>query len=156
MANPNVNWNELLSGKVEDAKMPDPIPVGTYVAIVKNREFKTSDKKGTPFVRYNCALISPEADVDLAQLQTYGGMEKLSQKLIPIDMYMTEDSRWRHKDFLEKCFGINISMGWQEAMMQTDNQQLKVHVAHRFPPPESMKPGEVPRPFAFIDDQTKA
>lgn len=125
-------WSSILQGKPEEAKRPDPVPVGTYLATVGKHEFKESPKKGTLFVQYSLTLVMPKEDVDMEQLRAYGGMEKLNKRTIPIDMYMTPESMWRHREFLEQSLKIPFNgRSWQVVIPETQGKQVLVHITHQ-------------------------
>lgn len=127
-----VDWSAILASKPEEAERPKPAPVGTYLAVVTGFEFKVSSQKATPFVQYKIKLVAPMEDVDQTALATYGGMEKLTQKEMTYDLYMTDDSKWRHREFLENTLKIVFGgRGWQPAISESTNKQLKVHIAHK-------------------------
>lgn len=125
-------WSSILQGKPEEAKKPDPIPVGTYTGVIGKHEFKESSKKGTLFVQYSVTLVAPSNDVDMQQLAAYGGMDKLSKRTVPLDMYMTPESMWRHREFLEKSLKIPFNgRSWQVVIPETQNKQCLVHITHQ-------------------------
>lgn len=127
----SANWQDILNKKPEDAEKPKPTPTGTFLATIVKYEFKEAkNDKQTPYVQYHVKLISPEADVDMQSLNEAGGMEKVSARVMYLDFYMTDDSMWRHRDFLEKTLGINFAgRGWQPVIDEALNKNLRVHVA---------------------------
>lgn len=127
----SVDWNSILNKKPEEAEKPKPTPAGNYIAIILKHEFKeANNEKKTPYVQYTLKLVSPQPDVDQAALQEAGGMEKISARTVTLDQYMTEDSMWRHREFLEKTCKINFGgRSWQPVIAETTNKQIMVHMA---------------------------
>lgn len=142
------NWQAILDTKPEDTERPPPTPTGNYLGIITKREFREVGEKKTPAVTYSVKLVSPVADVDAQALAAVGGMEKVTTREFKLDMYMTEDSAWRHREFLEKTLKINFGgRGWMPCIDEAVNKQLICHISHT---PNKKKPTEPP--FANIDD----
>lgn len=95
------------SGKVD---RPKPVPVGTYLAkIVGQPERGTSEKKGTPFIRFAGEFIEAQDDVDEDDLQEWKAREDGSERTLKgtslpkngLTFYTTPDAIWRLDKFFE-------------------------------------------------------
>lgn len=95
-----VNFSSLLDRPVESAEKPKPKPPGTYTATVKGFNFGESQKKKTPFVRFQLANVQPGADVDQTLLAQAGDLTKWSPAE---EYYLTDDSLYRLREMLESC-----------------------------------------------------
>lgn len=97
-----VNFDNLLSMPMDQIKKPPVKPAGTYHAVIAEYKFGKSAKKGTPFVEFIFTGVNPGEDIDPDQLKDSDGT--------PIDLgkwrpnhqfYLTQDSAFRLKDFIE-------------------------------------------------------
>lgn len=114
------NFGSILDRPSESIERPKPLPVGTYLWVVKGqpRQDKSS-RKGTEFVEYTVEPLQAAEDVDqealheaLTNKQT-GEVKPLQAKQRKVTFYITEDAIWRLKDFLDHCGvedGKNISL----------------------------------------------
>ena len=91
------DFKSLLSRPVDDVKKPLALPVGTFYGMIKNYELGESKQKKTPYVRFNFTLTGPGEDIDAADIE---GID-LSKKALRTDFYITPDSEYRLKDFIE-------------------------------------------------------
>lgn len=100
------------TGKVD---RPKPVPQGSYLAkVVGMPERGTSEKKGTPFVRFSAELIEAQDDVDEDDLTEWckridGTSRTLKGTPAPrngLTFYTTPDAIWRLDKFYEDL-GIN-------------------------------------------------
>lgn len=100
-----VNFNALLSKPADEVKRPVAKPAGTYLGTVKEYKFEESRQKKTPYCRFVVQNIMPGEDVDQAALQgtPESGPIDLSKWNPHRDFYLTDDSLYRLKDFLESC-----------------------------------------------------
>lgn len=96
-----MDFSSLLDRNVEDIKRPPALPAGDYPAVIKNKEFGDNNKNKTPYVRFAIGLTGWPEEVDSADRQFDGKPIDLSKKTFRKDYYLTEDSLWRLKDFLE-------------------------------------------------------
>jgi hypothetical protein len=105
---------DILDMPSSSIERPKPIPQGTYVAQVigQFREDK-STKKGTRYHEYTLKLIKPATngegeplDVDMDALEqsltkASGEVANLSDRTLRHTIYVTSDSLFRYKDFLD-------------------------------------------------------
>ena len=60
---------ELLGQKGGEVKRPTPLPIGTYVFMVKSHNFGESARKKTPYVEFVVIPTEIQEDVDQTQVQ---------------------------------------------------------------------------------------
>lgn len=130
-----VDLKSLLSKPMDEVKAPKALPAGTYTAVVKSQEFGKSPRKKTPFCRYNFAITAAGDDVDHDLLS---GVD-LSTKSVRYDFYLTENSEFMLKNFLE---GLGIktqgrSMG--ECIPEAIGNEVVVDVTCRYDEKDSSK-----------------
>lgn len=140
-----VDFNKLLSVKVDDVEKPQPIAVGTYVFNITTHQFgEAKNEKKTPYVRYGAVPMAPMEDVDQAELAAAGGMEKFTKRPMSHDFWLTDDSLHRLQAFLRDVCGINCSgRTFNETIPEAVNHQVLGTVKHRI-----AQNGDV---FAYID-----
>ena len=92
-----VDLKSLLSKPMDEVKAPKSLPQGTYHALVKAQSFGESKAKKTPYCRYEFAIQGAGDDVDHSLLE---GVD-LSTKTLRYDFYLTENSEFMLKQFLE-------------------------------------------------------
>jgi hypothetical protein len=128
------NLSSLLSTSAEDAKRPVPLPDGTYYGIIKsfnNMESKNINKdtgEKTPGLSFRIELTHPHPDVDLSEYEAAGG-KPINTRSFTHDIYITENSLWRLKEFLESL-GLDLtgrSLG--EMIPSTVNQAVLLDIA---------------------------
>lgn len=97
-----VDFSNLLSQPMDNIKKPPVKPAGTYHATIAEHKFGKSAKKGTPFVQFDFTGVQPGEDVDPEQLKDEDGAPIDLSKWKPnIQFYLTTDSAFRLKDFIE-------------------------------------------------------
>lgn len=126
-AQPTVDFRDLLSKRMDTAVPPPPLPAGTYLGTVASHEYQTSSKKKTPFVRFHLGVSGAGEDVDPESLQ---GID-LAGKQLRMDFYLTDDARYRLRDFLESC-GISVEGKTDgECIPQANGQAVQMTVTQR-------------------------
>ena len=100
-----VDFNSILNKKVNEVEAPVQLPVGSYLLSVVGYKFGTSSKQQTPYVQFEFGVSSAGEDVDQEQLSK---VKNLQERRLTANFYITEDSLFRIKDFLEKC-GLDVS-----------------------------------------------
>lgn len=132
-----VNFRELLSVKTEDIKNPVALSEGTYHGILAAREFGESSRNKTPYVRYTVRLHSAGDDVDPADIAEID----LSSKKLRVDFYLTPDSLYRLRDFLQSLGLSTEGRSLEELIEESLNASVKVYVTQRINPE---KPNDAP------------
>lgn len=121
------NFGTLLDTPSQSVERPKPLPTGSYLCVVKGqpRQDKSS-KKGTEFVEFTLQPISALDDVDQEELTAMGGF---ADKTIKATYYLTENSIWRLKDFLDHC-GIADEGTLRQRIDETPNCQVLAVLKH--------------------------
>lgn len=131
------NMQDILNKPMSAIEAPKPIPAGTYLGVIDgNPEFIKSAKKQTDGCVFSVKLVQPQGDVDQASLQTSlqkadGTMKSLTDVKVKVTQWLTEDSLWRVKQFLEEHLGISPGLSLGEAIPQAMGKQVLVTIKHR-------------------------
>lgn len=141
------NFESLLSQNTDEIERPKPLPVGSYQFIVKDYELGESSQKKTPFVRFVASPVAPLEDVDQAALQA---VNKWQEKSLRLDYYLTPDSQYRLKDFLQQLGLTTTGRTFSELLVEAKGQSFIGHVTHEA---STRDPEAV---FATIDSTTSA
>lgn len=122
------NFSDLLNTDADSVERPKPLPAGSYLCTVKGLpEHGKSAKKQTPFVNFTLVPQQAMEDVDTDALEEMGGLEN---KTIRGTYYLTENSLWRLKEFVEHC-GLDTSgKKLSELIEQTVNCQVVAQIKH--------------------------
>lgn len=121
------NFGALLDKSASDVERPKPLPQGSYHCVVKGLpRYDQSSKKKTDFVEFTLVPQTAGEDVDADELAEMGG---LANKTIRATYYITEDSLWRLKAFLEHC-GIEESGSIRNMIDETPNCEVVAYLRH--------------------------
>jgi hypothetical protein len=124
------NFAALLDKAPTEIEKPKPLPVGVYTCIVKGLpKFDKSSKKQTEYVEFTLQPIATVGEVDEDALKASGGLEG---KTLRDTYYITENSLWRLKKFLEDC-GLDVddeSQSLRTLIDATPNCQVNVSIKH--------------------------
>lgn len=93
-----------------DIKRPDPMPVGTYVWQVPAQYKQDKAKTGTEYVEWLVKCLGATEDVDQEALAACLKGKAITDKAMKATFYLTEDSVWRLKEFLDFC-GVDDPAG---------------------------------------------
>lgn len=135
MARPN--FGTLLDKAPSDVERPKPGPEGSYLWVVQGlpRQDKSS-KKQTEFVEFTLKCVAAGDDVDAEALEAFltagdGTKKPLTDWTTKAVYYLTENSLWRLKDFLEHC-GISLdeAESLRQAIEETPNCQVVGYMRH--------------------------
>lgn len=123
-----VDFSHILSKPVDEAKRPPLLPAGTYHGMLGQYQLgETKSDKKTPFVRYNVQLTGPGDDIDPSDLADID----LSKRTLYHDFYLTEDSQFRLREFMESC-GLSVSgRSFGETIPELTGAQVLVKIVHR-------------------------
>lgn len=134
------SFESVLDLPSSEVARPRPLPVGTYLCMVKGqfRQDK-SPKKGTEFSEYTLQILEPSEDVDqdelkLALTKASGEMVPLRDRSVRVTYYHTEDALWRLKKFL-KDLGIEEEdndgpRSIRQMMQEVPGRQVWAHIKH--------------------------
>ncbi len=129
MAQAATDFSSILSKAPSDVEKPKPLPVGSYVVVVRGQpKFDKSTKKQTPYVEFTYGIMAPGEDVDSDDLKAYG---PLADKTMRDTYYLTENSLWRLKEMLSNC-GLDEDdyETMQEMVEATPGKQLMINIKH--------------------------
>lgn len=114
-----------------DWDRPPPLPRGSYVCMINGMpERGVSDKKQTPFIRFQLKFLQALDDVDTDELDSIGG---LSDKTMPLTFFITDKSKYRFGEFLRDDLGLDLEEGvspWVLAQ-QAPGSQVLVTIRHK-------------------------
>lgn len=123
-----VDFKSLLSKNMDEVKRPVPLPPGTYRGVVAKFEFKESQEKKTPFVRFMIQITAPGDDVagdpNLAKID-------LSKKQLRKDFYLTPDAEYRLKEFIDSCGIATKGQSFGVSIPNTQNAPVLIEVTQR-------------------------
>lgn len=112
MAQPS--FAPILDRAPTEIDRPKPLPTGTYATLIQGQpRYDKSSKKQTDFVEFTHKFLSAGEDVDADALKEAltsgdGNVKNLSDVTMKNTFYLTENSTWRLKDFLERL-GYDVS-----------------------------------------------
>lgn len=130
------SFSSILDAPATESVRPPALPAGHYVALIKGLPRKDkSSKKGTDFIEYTCAILSPytdaegNCDIDPQALEEFG---EVAGKELRLTFYFTENSAYRHTEFLTNDLRLEIEgMSHWEAAQQAPGSQFLVQVRQK-------------------------
>jgi hypothetical protein len=124
----NANLSSILDRPATEFNAPPPMPTGGYHCVVMGLpEAIVSSIKKTDGFRFLLKPIAPDEDVDAQELEAIGGLEG---KVIRNDMWVTENSAFMMREFLEHC-GIDSEGKSLGAMIdECPNSEVMVYIKH--------------------------
>jgi hypothetical protein len=126
------DFRALLGVKGSAVEKPKPLPVGTYYAQVTGWEPTESSQKKTPGVKIGFQLTSADADVDQEQLAEVGGAAAVGKRKLSTTFWLTEDSTYRLKEFVENACKIDMSeRTFAECLPECIQATVKLALKHR-------------------------
>ena len=131
MAKPQTKpqFASVLDMPASDIERPKPLPVGSYVCVVQGQpRIDKSAKKQTEFVEYTLKLLEALDDVDADGLESVGGIK---DKITKVTFYLTENSVYRLKEFLEHC-GVDMEEegSLRQYIAEAPGKQVVAHIIH--------------------------
>jgi len=131
------NFGSLLDKAPSEIERPKPGPEGSYLWVVQGlpRQDKSS-KKQTEFVEFTLKCVQAGDDVDPEALAAYltmpdGTKKPLGDFTQKATFYLTDNSLWRLKSFLEAC-GLDVDQAesLRQCIEETPNCQVVGYVKH--------------------------
>lgn len=120
------DFAQLLSKRADEVKRPAPLPIGMFKFVVKKKEFGTSSKKHTPYVRFTAAPVEYASDVEESDLP-----EDWQKKEYRHDFYLTDDAMFLLTDFCEAC-GLSVEgRGFDELVEEIPGSEFWCYVAQQ-------------------------
>lgn len=122
------DYASLLSQNVDDVKRPEPLPSGTYTAIVQDRAKVESNQKKTDGIMFTFGNLMPGDDVDQQKLQE---INNLPERTIRDTFWITPDALFRLTEFLKiyGISGVSASEGIERIKGQSVKFRLKVVIS---------------------------
>lgn len=129
------NFESVLDMRADEIERPQPIPEGTYLAIVKGfPEEVEVGKDNTKAINYTMQFIRPQPDVNEDKLNTMLKGEALNTKTIVNRYFLTDKAAYRLKEFLFDHLGIDDGKGsktLKAATSEAPGKQCYVVIGHR-------------------------
>ncbi len=123
------NFEDILNRSVDDIKPPPMLPEGTYLCVVQGLpEQIESSKKKTPGLRFKLQVVQPLEDVDPAELLTFEG--GVSGKIVNLDQWVTEDSLFMLKQFVEHCGALEEGASLSACIDNVPNSSVLAFIKH--------------------------
>lgn len=125
------SFADILNKKVDEVERPKPLPAGTYLGIVEGLpDIGTIGQNNTPKADIKIKLLQAEDDVDQDALKELG--DRFPGISLRHRLFLTEDSAWRVKQFLEDHLGLDgTGKTLGELFNEAAGNQVKVVVKHR-------------------------
>ncbi len=122
-------FEDILNRPAEDIAPPAVLPVGTYSTILVGLpERGKSSKKQTDFFKFKHKVVAALDDVDTDALAEVDG--GASGKEVDNTFYITENSAFMLKKFLEDC-GIDLTgKSLIAGIDETPNREVLIHIKH--------------------------
>lgn len=133
------NFSALLDRAPSEVERPKPLPAGTYMTIIEGLpRYDKSSLKQTDFVEFTHRIISAGEDVDQAELDAAltspdGQKKPLNEVRMKNQLYVTENSLWRLKDFLQNL-GFDIEsdeFSLRDLCESTAGKECLVFIKHQ-------------------------
>lgn len=128
-------FEDILKKPAGEVKPPPAYPVGTYHCLVDGMPTaEESSQKKTPCRTYKFKILSIMDDVDArqaAEMQLIG--KTIGGQAVGAAFYITEESAFRYKEFLEDHLGISSDNGSKslgEMEMEAPGKQVLVKLKH--------------------------
>jgi hypothetical protein len=131
------NFESILDKPASQIDRPKPIPMGTYVTLIKGQPRHDNAKTGTEFYEFTHQILEAGKDVDeddltAALTKASGEVTPLRDKSLRQTFYITEDSLYRLQEFGEHC-GVDLEdVGSVRAMIaELPGKTVGVKVTHK-------------------------
>lgn len=122
-------FSDILDTPSSDVERPKPLPQGSYLCVVKGLpRHDVSSQKKTPFVEFTLQPLEAREDVYADDLEAMGG---IADKTIRATYYLTNESVFRLKDFLDHCGAGDDTMTLRDRIDEAPNCQVVAFVKHR-------------------------
>ena len=127
----DVSFQDILNMPADQIEAPKALPVGTYVCIVDGQpEYAKIGKNNTDCVNFMLKPVQAMQDVDQSQLAEVLNGSSLQDKKVRHRLFVTKDSSWRLKQFLNEHLGIPLtSLG--QMVPEAMGKQVMVTLGHQ-------------------------
>ena len=124
----NANLSTILDRPATEFNAPPPMPTGGYHCVVTGLpEQVESSQKKTPGFRFLLKPVAVDEDVDEKELEAIGGLEG---KMIRNDMWLTENSAFMLREFLEHCGIDSEGKTLSQMIDECPNSEVMVYIKH--------------------------
>lgn len=129
------SFEEIMKMPSTEIKAPQAYPTGTYHCIIPGPPTPgKSSKVGTPYLRFEFKILSPQKDVDAKQ----AAEQQVVGKIISNDYYITDQATYRCVEMLVDSCGIpqfaddgkTQPRAFEELVADAPNRQLLVNIRH--------------------------
>jgi hypothetical protein len=128
------SFQEILNQNLDDFEAPQPLPVGTYLTIVDGQPtIGELGKNKNGAAVFNLKFMQATGDVDQhALIQSLKG-KSLSDRSIRHTLWLTDDAKWRAKQFIRDHLGISTAEAktFTEAAALSMGRTVMVNLGHR-------------------------
>lgn len=122
------NLSAILDKPATEFNAPPPLPAGGYHCVITGLpEQIESSKKKTPGFRFILTPVATDEDVDANDLAAIGGLEG---KTIRNDMWVTENSAFMLREFLEHCGIASEGKTLSQMIDECPNTEVMVYIRH--------------------------
>lgn len=122
-----IDVSNLLGKRTSEIEKPKPLPIGNYGWLIKGHEIVESSQKKTPGVQFTVQPFEAKDDVDEDLLAE---VKDPFQRNMRMTFWITEDSLWRLKEFLEMLGLGGNDESLEELIPETTGQQFIAKVRH--------------------------
>lgn len=122
------NFNHLLNKKMDEVERPALLPVGTYEGVIKGSEFgEARNEDKSPICTFQIQITGTTEDIDPEDLvDSKGKPIDPAGRRFRRDFFLTEDSLWKLKEFLESCGISTDGRSFGEAIPEAKNAPVLV------------------------------
>lgn len=126
------SFTDILNMPSEAIKPPQPLPIGTYMAIVDGvPEIKQIGKQGNSAAVVKFKVMQPQPDVDTNALIEALNGKQLTDVAVASNFFLTDAAAYRLKDFLV-TLGIDLtgkSIG--QGLNEAPGKSVLINIGHR-------------------------
>ena len=123
-----VDFTKLLDKSADDVERPAPLPQGSYITTITGYRGVESGQKKTPGVEIDMQIVAPGEDVDA---EAYAQVKNPQERVLKTQFWLTEDSMFRLKDFLEKAGFETAGKTFSSMLAEIAGHQVIAIVTHR-------------------------
>ena len=123
-----VDFTKLLDKSADDVERPATLPQGSYLCTITSYKMIESGQKHTPGVEIEMQIVAPGEDVPAEEVAL---VKNLNEKKLKTQLWLTEDSMFRLKDFLEKAGFETAGKTFSSMLAEVAGHQIIAIVTHR-------------------------
>lgn len=123
-----VDFTNLLSKSADNVERPEPLPQGSYVTTITAYRTIESGQKKTPGVEFDLQIFAPGEDINMEE---YSKVKNPQERVLKTQFWLTEDSMFRLKEFLEKAGFETAGRTFADMLAEVAGHQIIAIVSHR-------------------------